>query len=86
MNQDNNRSHLVHLILQLPESQLQRMKQNGTKSIFYIINFLETNRKTWVKENVRETESHPLYSVTRGILFMVLFLCRMCQCMLHMAL
>ena len=65
MNQDNNRSHLVQfLILQLPESELQHMKQNGTKCIFYIITFSETNRKTWGKENVRETESHPLYSLS----------------------
>ena len=26
--------------------------------------FSETNRKTWVRENVRETESLPLYNIT----------------------
>ena len=47
------------------------MKQNEIKCIYYIRLLSETNRKTWVRENVRETESHPLYIVTpfMGVLF-----------------
>ena len=56
-----NRSHLVQLHT---TASRKSAATYGTKGIFYIITFSETNTKTWVRENVRETESHPLYNVT----------------------
>ena len=56
---------MFNLTPQLSESQLQHMKQNEIIHMYYIRLFSETNRKTWVMENVSETESHPLYNVSK---------------------
>ena len=60
MKLDDNHSHLVQLDT--------TASRNGTTCIHYIRIFSEINRKTWVRKNVRETESLPLYIVSDPML------------------